>query len=123
MQKFFGGKKKPQKEGEGKASEREAKHFRVVRNTFLVISWGGVYYICFPTNPFPKHRRFVCVVLPEGTYERNGAIKHSTFKKVCAPVLNLFQCCGDWSLGTGNKCNWSWLAIYYCEVLLRQIGQ
>lgn len=27
--------------------------------------------------------------LPEGTYERNGAIKHITFKKVCGPVLNV----------------------------------
>jgi len=64
-----------EREGEGTASEREAKYFRVVRNTLLVISGGeGVYYICFPTNPFPRHRRFVCVVLPEATYDRNGAI-------------------------------------------------
>jgi hypothetical protein len=78
-----------EREGEGTASEREAKYFRVVRNTLLVISeGGGGYYICFPTNPFPRHRRFVCVVLPEATYDRNGAIKHSTFKKVCGPVLN-----------------------------------
>jgi hypothetical protein len=82
-----------EREGEGTASEREAKYFRVVRNTLLVISGGGGYYICFPTNPFPKHRRFFCVVLPEGTYERNGAIKHSTFKKVCGPVLNVVSVC------------------------------
>jgi len=57
--------------GRGGGKRERSKVFQGSQKYFTCYFGGGGYYICFTTNPFPRHRRFVCVVLPEGTYERN----------------------------------------------------
>jgi hypothetical protein len=64
--------------------------------------------ICFPKHPFPKHRRLACVVLPEGSYERNGSIKRFQ-ESMWACAKCCFNVAAIWILGqeifvTGHGC-------------------